>query len=155
MKLRQLFEDVMNEPVFTYETINGSVTISALINRKVIGKVVINFIGDGYWEFEEVIKDPEYDFSEADYKKIFPNNRFAEIQELKVNDDERGKGYAKQLMNLAMKYARSKGETVMYLNAAPIGQTGLSIGKLVDFYKSLGFQVVIDDDHNVEMFANI
>ena len=155
MKLKQLFEDIMGEPVFTYESNSSSTVISAIKNRKIIGKTVINFIGDGYWEFEEVIKNPDYDFSEADYKKIFPNNRFAEINTLQVNNDERGKGLARKLVNLAMKYARSKGETVMYLNAAPIGQDGLNINQLVDFYKSMGFQVVIDDKHNVEMFANL
>lgn len=155
MKLKQLFEDVMSEPVFTYESNDNSVIISALKDRKVIGKVVVNFIGDGYWEFEEVIKDPKYDFSESDYKKIFPNNRFAEINTLQVNNEERGGGLGRKLLDLAMKYARSKGETVMYLNAAPIGQDSISIDDLVGFYKSMGFQVVIDDKHNVEMFANL
>jgi ribosomal protein S18 acetylase RimI-like enzyme len=155
MKLKQLFEDVLNEPVFNYESNNDSVIITALKNRVEIGKVLVNFIGDGYWEFEDVINNPEYDFDERTYKKIFPNNKFAELDTLQVNNDERGQGIARKLVDLAMKYARSKGETVMYLNASPIGQDSISIGNLVDFYKSMGFQVVIDDNHNVEMFANL
>jgi hypothetical protein len=58
-------------------------------------------------------------------------------------------------MERAISYARSKGETVMYLNASPMGFSGLNVNDLSGFYNAFGFQTLIDSGHNVEMFANI
>ena len=148
-----LYEDAMNELIFDYDVDDERVTISAFKNKKLVGKLDLVFIFDAYHEFEDVIADGELD--EQDIVKIFPNNTFAMIEHLSVVDGEMGKGYTKQLMNTSMDYARSKGETVMYLNASPMGFKGLRINDLVGFYKSFGFQSLIDSGHNVEMFMNI
>ena len=153
MKLKNIFEEVMNELIFNTEVDEDRVTISAIKNKKIVGKVVLEFVFDAYREFEDVIEDG--DMTDNEYTAIFPNDRFAKIEYLGVEDGEKGKGYAKQLMQKAINTAREKGENVMYLNASPMGFTGLNINDLRGFYETFGFQKLIDSGHNVEMFANI
>lgn len=155
MKLKLLYEDIMNEPQFDIDVDEDRVIISVLRNRNTMGRIVLEHIFDAYNEFEEIIEDPEYDFDYDDYVKTFPNDRYTIIEHLEVVDGERGKGYAKLLMTKAINYAKSKGENVMYLNASPMGFSGLNINDLVGFYKSFGFQTLIDSGHNVEMIMNI
>jgi len=153
MKLMDIYEEVMGEVQYTYETDEDSVTINAIKDRTLIGEVVVEFVFDAYREFEDVIEKGE--MTDDEYDSIFPNDRFAKLEYLNVIDGEKGKGYAKQLMHKAIAYARSKGETVMYLNASPMGFSGLNINDLTGFYNTFGFQTLIDSGHNVEMFANI
>ena len=153
MKLLHIFESVMDELFFTYETDEDIVTIKALKNREVVGKVVLEFVVNGYREFED--QDGTEALSPEDYDKIFPNDSYVKIESLDVIDDEKGKGYAKQLLDKARSQAKKDGEKVMYLNASPKGFTGLSLNDLVGFYKAYGFEVLIDSGNNVEMFMNI
>ena len=153
MKLKKIFEEVMNELIFNTKVDEDRVTISAIKDKKIVGKVVLEFVFDAYREFEDAIEDG--DMTDNEYTAIFPNDRFAKIEYLGVEDGEKGKGYAKQLMQKAINTAREKGENVMYLNASPMGFTGLNINDLTGFYETFGFQKLIDSGHNVEMFANI
>ena len=153
MKLINIYEEVMNELIFNTEVDEDRVTISAIKDRKIVGKVVIEFVFDAYREFEDAIENG--DMTDDDYNAIFPNDRFAQIEYLNVVDGEKGKGYAKILMQKAINTAREKGENVMYLNASPMGLSGLNINDLSGFYETFGFQKLIDSGHNVEMFANI
>jgi len=153
MRIMEIYEEVMNELLFNATVDDDHVTINAIKDKKIVGKIVIEFIIDAYREFEDVIEKGE--MSDEEYDTIFPNDTFAKIEYLDVIDGEKGKGYAKQLMQRGMKYAKDKGETVMYLNASPMGFTGLNISDLTGFYNSFGFQTLIDSGHNVEMFANI
>ena len=143
----------MGELIFNTTVDEDRVTINAIKDKKIVGNIVLEFIMDAYREFEDVIEDG--DMTEDEYNAIFPNDRFAKIEHLDVIDGEKGNGYAKQLMQKAMAYARSNGESVMYLNASPMGFKGLNINDLTGFYNTFGFQTLIDSGHNVEMFANI
>lgn len=143
----------MGELIFNTTVDEDRVTINAIKDKKIVGKIVLEFIMDAYREFEDVIEDGE--MTEDEYNAIFPNDRFAKVEHLDVIDGEKGNGYAKQLMQRAMAYARSNGESVMYLNASPMGFTGLNINDLTGFYNTFGFQTLIDSGHNVEMFANL
>lgn len=129
------------------------VTIDAIKDESTIGNIVIEFVIDAYSEFEDVIEKGE--MSDDEYDAIFPNDRFAKIEHLSVIDSEKGNGYAKQLMQRAITHARSNGESVMYLNASPMGFTGLNINDLTGFYNTFGFQTIIDSGHNVEMFKKL
>ncbi len=153
MKLKELFEAVIREPLFDYDVDEDRVIISAIQDNRVVGKIILEFVFDAYREFEDVIEKGE--MTDDEYNAVFPNDRFAKIEYLNVIDGEKGNGYAKQLMVKAIVYARSKGENVIYLNASPIGHTGLHINDLTGFYNTFGFQTLIDSGHNVEMFANI
>jgi GNAT superfamily N-acetyltransferase len=153
MKLMNIYEDVMNELVFSTVVDEDSVTINAIKNKQIVGKIVIERVFDAYREFIDVIEKGE--MTDDEYNAIFPNDTFTKIEYLNVVDGEKGNGYAKQLMERAISYARSKGETVMYLNASPMGFSGLNVNDLSGFYNAFGFQTLIDSGHNVEMFANI
>jgi len=153
MKLKNIFEEVMNELIFNTEVDEDRVTISAIKDKKIVGKVVVVFVFDAYREFEDAIENG--DMTDDDYNSIFPNDRFAQIEYLNVVDGEKGKGYAKILMQKAINTSREKGENVMYLNASPMGLSGLNINDLKGFYETFGFKPIIDSGHNVEMFANI
>jgi len=153
MKLMHIYEEVMGETRFTMDVDEDRVTITAIKDKKIVGKIVLDFVVDAYREFEDAIMSN--DMTDDEYDAIFPNDKFVKIEYLDVIDGEKRKGYAKQLMQKAIAYARSKGETVMYLNASPMGQTGLNINDLTGFYNAFGFQTLIDSGHNVEMFANI
>lgn len=153
MKLIKLYEEVLGDVHFNYEVDDERVEIIALKDRKVVGKIVLVFVMDAWHEFEDAIE--KGDMSEEDYYKIFPNDSYANIEYLNVEDSERGQGFAKMLMNKAVSHAKREGEKVMYLNASPMGISGLNINDLVGFYKSFGFQTLIDSGHNVEMFMNI
>jgi len=150
-----LYEDAMNELIFDYDEDEDGVTISAIKNRETLGKIVIVMIFDAYREFEDAIEDPDIDFDDNDYNKLFPNDRFTKIEHLDVEDKAKGTGIGKALMQKSIAYARSEGDNIMYLNASPMGFKGLRINDLVGFYKSFGFQTLIDSGHNVEMFMNI
>lgn len=158
MKLSPLFEEVLSKTtdvMFNYETDDEWTTIMALLNGKEVGKVVIEFVMDGYREFEDIINDPNNDFTDQDYDKIFPNDRFAEIEYLYVDEEFRGSGIARKLLDKAKSYAKKEGENVLYLNASPMGVRTLNLMDLVGFYKSYGFQEMIVEPNNVEMFMNI
>jgi GNAT superfamily N-acetyltransferase len=153
MKLMKIFEEVLGDLHFATDVDEDNVTINAIKNRQIIGKISIEFVFDAYREFEDIIDKGE--MSDQEYETIFPNDRFVKIDYLNVIDGEKGKGYAKQLMQKAISYAKEHGETVMYLNASPMGFSGLNINDLTGFYNTFGFQTLVDSGHNVEMYANI
>ena len=153
MKLMKIFEEVLGDIHFTTDVDDDNVTINAIMDRKIIGKISFEFVFDAYREFEDLIEKGE--MTDQEYESIFPNDRFVKIDYLNVVDGEKGKGYAKQLMQKAISYAKEHGERVMYLNASPMGYSGLNISDLTGFYNTFGFQTLIDSGHNVEMYANI
>jgi GNAT superfamily N-acetyltransferase len=153
MKLMKIFEEVLGDIQFTTDVDDDNVTINAIKNRNIIGKISFEFVFDAYREFEDLIEKGE--MTDQEYESIFPNDRFVKIDYLNVIDGEKGKGYAKQLMQKAISYAKEHGETVMYLNASPMGFSGLNINDLTGFYNTFGFQTLVDSGHNVEMYANI
>lgn len=148
-----IFEEVMNETHFNYTVDDDNVTINIIKNRNIIGNISFEFVIDAYREFEDLIEKGE--MTDQEYETIFPNDRFVKIDYLNIIDGEKGKGYAKQLMEKAISYAKEHGETVMYLNASPMGFSGLNISDLTGFYNTFGFQTLVDSGHNVEMYANI
>lgn len=149
----KIFEEVLGDIHFTTDVDDDNVTINAIMDRKIIGKISFEFVFDAYREFEDLIEKGE--MTDQEYESIFPNDRFVKIDYLNVVDGEKGKGYAKQLMQKAISYAKEHGERVMYLNASPMGYSGLNISDLTGFYNTFGFQTLIDSGHNVEMYANI
>lgn len=134
---------------FEKEVVEDSVDILAYIDGKYIGKVVIEYIMSGYWEFED-------EMSEERYNELFPDDRFAKIQYISVGSEYTGKGYAKQLMGKALEDIKSRGEKTVYLNASPMGHNEMNIDGLVDFYSKFGFKTFIDNyDDNKEMILTL
>ena len=147
MKYLKLFESKI--PTYkVYEIEDKSVHIISYLGDVKIGEIAVNFIKNGYWMFEDVIKREGYD-------KLFPNDRIAEIEGLVIHEGFKKKGYGRLLMNRLIKYLKSKQEYTIYLNASPLGINGLNLYRLVNFYKSFGFKTIIKDDNNEEMILNI
>ena len=65
MKLKNIFEEVMNELIFNTEVDEDRVTISAIKDKKIVGKVVVVFVFDAYREFEDAIENG--DMTDDDY----------------------------------------------------------------------------------------
>jgi len=86
---------------------------------------------------------------------LFPEDRFAKIEVIEVNDKYKGGGFAKELMNKAISTVKERGFNRVYLNANPMGYGGLDINDLVGFYQKFGFQIIPSLDKwadNKEMY---
>lgn len=144
------YNQYLNESLsFDNEYDDERVTINAYLDNKFIGKVVIDYVTSGYYEFED-------EMSEDRYNELFPDDGFAKIEYISIDDRYTGKGYAKQLMYKALENIKENGEKTVYLNASPMGHHGMSIDDLVEFYKKFGFEIFIDDyDENKEMILKL
>jgi len=136
MKLTELYNEAIENPVtFTTFDDDGRVTISAMVGRTNVGYIIVEQLMSVYWMFEDEITEDEYG-------EIFPDDRFLKIEHLIIFDDYKNGGYGKQLVNQAIQYGKEVGEGTIYLNASPMGSSGLNISNLVNFYKSFGFQIL-------------
>ena len=152
MKLLELYNEALENPVtFTTFDDDGRITISAMVGRTNVGYIVVEQITNGYWMFQD-------DISEEEYDEIFPDDSFLKIEHLLVFDDYKSGGYGKQLVNKAIEYGKEVGEDIIYLNASPMGSSGLNIGNLVNFYKGFGFKTLPHSEkwaNNKEMVLNL
>jgi len=150
MKLNDIFEDVSNETQFQIKDREDSTYITSYNGAKIYGSMVLNWITAGGYQYEF-----EGDMSEDDYDELFPEDRFAKIEVIEVNDKYKGGGFAKELMNKAISTVKERGFNRVYLNANPMGYGGLDINDLVGFYQKFGFQIIpsLDKwDDNKEMY---
>ena len=147
LKLKR-YNEYRESVTFEEEVEEDGMTISAYIDGKYIGKVVIVYIMNGYREFEHIM-------SEDRYYELFPDDRYAEIQYLAVNTDYTGEGYAKTLMKKALENIKESGEKKVYLNASPMSHKQMHLDVLVNFYEKFGFEIVIDEPGNKEMILTL
>lgn len=148
MQYIKTFESFLNE-AYTYKTVkedeNGDRrTIIAYDGKNKVGSLTIELMVNAQWYFED-------EFSEDEYDKMFPNDEVFKIEHLEVNDTYKGKGIAKELMKKAIDLAKKLNYQNVYLNASPMGNKGLDLPNLVDFYKSFGFEEILDQGGNVQM----
>lgn len=123
--------------------------ISAKYNGDEIGVLVIYEVVNGYWMFDDVL-------SEDEYEEIFPDDEFIDFNYLNIPDaNMRGEGIAKKLVSLGIEEAKKLGYTTIYLNASPMGGNGLPLNDLVGFYKSFGFNEFKHQGNNVLMVKYI
>jgi GNAT superfamily N-acetyltransferase len=99
---------------------------------------------------------PEYEFLEdvgedgLEELNVEEGDLIGKIEHLEINDEYKGQGYAKLLMNKAIELAKEKGLMPLYLNASPMGSKryGLDVDDLTGFYESLGFEVFLRQGGN-------
>jgi GNAT superfamily N-acetyltransferase len=129
---------------------NDTLTIEAFIDNNKIGEITIGFVINGFWMFEG-------ELSEEEYGKYFPDDSFIRIEDVKVYDKYKGKGYSKNIIQKALDFIKENysDTSVVYLNASPMGYSGLSIEPLVRLYKSFGFKTIISYPQNKEMILNL
>lgn len=149
MKHLKLFEKLTFDIEEDQEGFDGDrVTIKSFLNEVEVGKIIIEFVYNGFWMFEDEITEEQYD-------DLFPDDKFAKIEYLEVYDKFKGKRYSKYLMNECLKFIKEKGENIVYLNASPMGFTGLNNEELFNFYKSFGFKTFIKYPDNEEMILKL
>ena len=126
---KDVFEDggeikVENEDERTTLSING------------IGSIVITETTPEY-EFVDDISENELENLDID-----EDDFISKIEDLRINDEYKGKGYAKLLMKEALNYIDENYSYPIYLNASPMQSDGmLNLNQLTEFYKKFGFKV--------------
>lgn len=121
------------------------ITITAHINNNKVGSLSMEILFDAYqYEFEDV-------FDEDTFDELYPDSEIVKIEHIEVDDNYKNSGIGSQLMGRGMKLMKKNGYNQFYLNASPIGFTGLRTMDLVDFYKKFGFKELLNQGHNVLM----
>jgi len=108
------------------------------------GKTIIKLKGIGEVILNEANPQNELsDVKKSILKKIGLEDEefFGKLEHIEISDANRGKGYAKMLMEKAISYARENGLMPLYLNASPLSKTGLQLKELTKFYEKFGFKV--------------
>lgn len=139
MKLKDILNEIKDGSVkFKIKTDEDRTEIS-IPN---IGVVIVTETTPGYEFMEYIGEDALEDMglSEDDF--------IGKIEHLEVEDSYKGQGYAKLLMDEAIKFARTNGMMPLYLNASPMGSSGLDSSSLPNFYKRFGFNTFLDQGHN-------
>jgi GNAT superfamily N-acetyltransferase len=131
---------------FKYSQDEDRIEIVAYLQDMRVGCVAMEMLFDPYeYEFSQ-------DFTEDEFEAIFGDYDIVKVEYLKVEDIYRGKGYGVLLMQEALQYIKQETNAgVIYLNASPMGYTGLNTHQLVSFYQKFGFTTILDQGHNVQM----
>jgi GNAT superfamily N-acetyltransferase len=142
---KQLNENVLNTVKYK-KTVDGDTThINAYINNEKIGSLTMEILYDSYnYEFDDV-------FDEEEFEDLFPESEIVKIEYLNVEDKYKNSGVGSELMKRGMVLMRKNGYTQFYLNASPMGRSGLNTNELVNFYKKFGFKEILNQGHNVLM----
>lgn len=104
---------------------------------------------------------PEYEFmddisdEQLDEIGLYEGDTIGKIEHLQIEDKYKGQGYAKVLMREAIQVANKKGLFPLYLNASPMGSSGLKLNDLTKFYESLGFEVFLEQGNNNLMILDM
>lgn len=123
-------------------------TIKSYEDGEYVGKIIFGDMHDMFWYFEG-------DFTEDEYYKLFPDDEMVRIEDLEVEDEFKHKGYGKLLMDQALEEIHHKSDMKkIYLNACPIGTSGLPLKNLVKFYEKFGFVSIIDQSKNIQMIKD-
>ncbi len=151
MKLYDIYEN-LNNLKFIYNNDEDSVKITLNDGKSNVGFIVITQIFDAYeYEFKD---DMSYD----EYEELIGNDNIDKIEHLEIYDKFKGKGYGKILTKEAIRYIKKNNGNIIYLNASPMGFSGLELSELVSFYKGFGFEIIphLDKwDNNKEMIMKL
>jgi hypothetical protein len=124
---------------------DDDIKFTAFIDNEEVGTLYITIIYQAYeYEFSDYFTEDEFD-------EMFSSDMIPTITHLEINDNNKYSGIGTQLMNKALTYLKTKGFKEFYLNASPMGSTGLDLSSLVNFYKKFGFKVILNQGNNVLM----
>ncbi len=144
--IRQALSEVESEEVH-WSVVDGGedrLVIEASLRGTTIARATMEMLIDGYG------------FDLEDFEDLSPLNRSEPIMKLEsilVVNAYKGQGVGKLMMEKVIEEAKKRGYDQMYLNASPMGWSGLPHNALVEFYKKFGFKVVEDQGHNSIMVA--
>jgi GNAT superfamily N-acetyltransferase len=140
--------DKFNENIsvnYKTSTNEDRTTITAILNNAKIASVTSEVLFNSYeYEFNDV-------FSEEQFNEIFPDDDIIKIEHIEVFDEYKNKGIASELMKRIMNLMKKRGYTQFYLNACPLGYSGLELNDLVKFYEKFGFKILLNQGNNTLM----
>jgi ribosomal protein S18 acetylase RimI-like enzyme len=132
------YDQFINENLkirFKKEIDDENTTISAIIDKNIVGQLTLELLNDSYtYEFDDILTEDEF-------YEIFPDDEIIKISHIKVDDNSFNLGIGQALMNYGMNLMKNDGYTQFYLNASPMGFGGLNTENLVNFYKKFGFKI--------------
>lgn len=129
---------------YQIEEEEDGITVFAYLNGEKIGFVTADILFDPYeYEFSDVL-------SEDEFEELYPENEIIKIEWIEVDDEYKYQGVATALMTELMQHLKGN-YSQFYLNASPIGNSGLQLNDLVNFYKNFGFKVIRTQGDNVLM----
>lgn len=126
------------------------------LNYDVINDLELNSIIQLDFEYGSVLIGEcfGYDFLEDYCDEFNDYSFFIEIQDIKVNDEKRNKGYGTQMMKETIKFIYKKfGKIDIYLNASKTEPKSMSNKKLSEWYSNFGFKEILDEG-NILMVKN-
>jgi ribosomal protein S18 acetylase RimI-like enzyme len=136
---------------FHHDEDEDRTTFTLTLGEDMVGSITIEHVFDGYRDFEEYMSDDEY-------YELFGDDDFYKIEHVEISDEFKGQGYGKLLVQKAIDFVKSREGRTIYLNASPMGFSGLDIGNLVAFYEKFGFRKIpqLDKwDNNKEMILRL
>lgn len=139
-----IFENLTNNLILKISKRKNSFEIKAFSGSVVAGRIAVELIPDGYYIFDGKIDKETFD-------ELFPNGNFTKINMLNISDNFKGKGVGKMLMISAMNEIKKHGFDRIFLDATPIGNSGLNQDSLVKFYESFGFESFLKINDGVYM----
>ena len=126
--------DVQKNTKYSLKKSNSEYTIKAKYNQMEIGELYFELI-----DKENLLNHFQNEFKTEDITKLFPNEKVAIIEFVKITDDKYKRlGIANKLMTLAIKKINELDYKQIYLNAEPEDDT-ISSNDLVKFYEKLNF----------------
>ena len=146
--------DVQKNTKYSLKKSNSEYTIKAKYNQMEIGELYFELL-----DKENLLNHFQNEFKTEDITKLFPNEKVAIIEFVKITDDKYKRlGIANKLMTLAIKKINELGYKQIYLNAEPEDDT-ISSNDLVKFYeklnftpiKNLGIQELTTEPNSVQM----
>jgi ribosomal protein S18 acetylase RimI-like enzyme len=112
-KLYEIYQKIIKDVTFKFEQQDEDrIKYSAISDGVIVGSITIQFVMGGYWEFDDEMGEDRYD-------EIFPDDKFAKIENLEVDNHYQRQGFAKLLLQKGIEYIKQMNETVIYLNASP------------------------------------
>lgn len=149
MSLRKFIRTILKEQEekvsFSTKEDEDRIEMTLKKGEEKMGKIGMEILFEPYqYEFSDV-------FTEEQFEKIFPEPNIVKIEYLEVKDAYKGMGYGKLLMKKGLAKMKVKGYKQFYLNASPMGFSGLQLNDLVDFYESFGFRGIKYQGGNVLM----
>lgn len=150
-QIKQLIRQIISEN--QYDNIHWSthededrLVIEASLNGTIVARATLEMLNDGYG------------FDLEDFDDVKPLDRSKPIMKLEsilVINAHKGQGLGKLMMEEIIEETRKRGFEQMFLNASPMGWTGLTHSGLVAFYKKFGFEEIENQGGNTIMGALI
>lgn len=140
-----LNENVNN--IYNYNSYNDEdrFIIEVKLNNIKIGEISSEILFSPYeYEFDDV-------FTEEEYDEIFNDDDIVKISYVDIIDKYKYHGIGTILMNKMINHLKQQGHSYMYLNASPMGFSGLDLPNLIKFYEKFGFEVIKHQGHNALM----